>query len=391
MRNRAIAVVGGQVFDSRRSTFEPGVVLIEEKKIVAVGSPQQVPAPEGAEIIPAEGKYVLPGLIEGHNHLYLIPGPFEAQSVEPERTLLQRAIRNGRKQLRDGVTTMRDSGTPHFLDLYFKQLIDEDLIPGPHLMVSGPWITASHGHGSFPGATIADGTEEIRKAVRMTLKQGVDFVKVFVSGGTASRLSGPKSCYYTLEELRALCEESHMQGRQVSAHLHGGPGVRFCIEAGVDTIEHGSAITDDAEIELIAAKGIAWMFNQGARVADPNPNLPQFERDKLLASRQTSILAYQKARKAGVKILAGADGYHDDHAYVWALEALCKSGATPREALEAATRTASEVFGIADERGSLQPGRFADVLIVGSDPLQNISALRDAQLVMKEGKVYRDL
>lgn len=392
MANRLCAIVHGKVLDSAASIFlEDAVVLIDGKRIAAVGAPQQVPVPEGAEIVAADGGYVVPGLIEGHNHLYL-DGAFEPQSLDPEPTILLRAIRNARIQLCDGVTTLRDCGTPKFLDLYVRDAVKRGDIPGPHLISSGPWVTASHGHGAFPGAcSIADGPDEVRKAVREILRHGVDFLKIFISGGTATAWAGPTQAFYTFDEVRVAVEEAHNVGKQVCAHIHGGPGVKLAVEAGIDTLEHGSYITDDGDIELIARKGVAWMFNQGARVADPNPNLPQFEQDKILASRATSMTAFKKAKAAGVRIISGADGHHENHAFVWSLEALVKCGATPTEALRAATVTPAEVFGISAERGTLEKGKFADLLVVDADPLKDISALRQLRLVMKEGKVYNGL
>ncbi len=398
MESRMKAIVGGSVLKSTGERFiEKGVILIRGKNIVNVGETQQVPVPEEAEVISAEGKYVVPGLVDAHNHLYLngeveLGKSFEEMSIVSEEVIILNSIRNARKQLRDGVTTLRDCGSPKFLNLAIKQAISEELVPGPYLICPGQWITPSHGHGAFPGAcTIADGPDEIRKAVRETLKRGADFIKVMVSGGNATPWTRPDKAYLGLDELKVVVYEAHSKGKQVAAHIHGGPGTRFAIEAGIDTLEHGPIITDDAEIDLMASRNVAWMFNQGRRVADPDPKLPESEKQKALDYRKTVTLAFQKARKAGVKIMSGADAYHDNHACVWALEALVKCGATPQEALLAGTRTPAEVIGIGQERGTLEPGKFADLLIVDGNPLKNISALRNLSMVMKEGKVYRDL
>ncbi len=386
------AIIDGNVLNSTGDRFiEKGVVLIEDNKIIAVGSPQEVMLPKEIEVIRAEGRYIVPGLIESHNHLYL-DGPFKDQSLDPETEILHRGIRNARKQLRDGVTTLRDCGTPKFLDLEMKRLIEENLIPGPHLVCSGQWITSSNGNGSFPGTcSIADGPGKVRKVVREVLRHNVDFIKVMVSGGTGTPWTNVVRSYLGQDELKVLVDEAHCHERKVAAHIHGGPGVRFAVEAGIDTLEHGLCITDDREIGLIASQQIYWMFNIAPRLVDPDPNLHEYERRGVMETAKTATLAFQKAKKAGVKIIAGADGYHDDHACVWSLEALVKCGASPQEALLAGTLTAAEAIGLMHERGTLEPGKLADVLIVDENPLKNISALRNLRLIMKEGKVYSGL
>jgi imidazolonepropionase-like amidohydrolase len=214
-----------------------------------------------------------------------------------------------------------------------------------------------------------------------------------VSGGNASHWTDPLKAYFGAEELKVIVDEAHSQGKLVAAHIHGGPGVRFAVEAGIDTLEHGSFVTDDAEIDLIASRGVAWMFNQGGRMADANSDLDLLKLygNQILRSRKTSIVAFQKAKKAGIRIILGADGYHDDHACVLAMEALVKCGATPQEALRAATRTPAEIFGMIHERGTLEAGKFADLLVINANPFENISALRDIQMAIKEGRDYSDL
>jgi imidazolonepropionase-like amidohydrolase len=381
-------IIIGNIFDSDSVDFLNGFIVIEGEKIIAVDKIGNMPEDFEGDYIRTDG-YVIPGLIEGHNHLYLDPYPFDKQSMSPIPDLLLRAVRNAKVHLHDGVTAMRECGTPHYLDIKLKEYIDSGDIEGPKLLCAGQWITASHGHGSFPNCAImADGEWEIRKAVRKVIREGAEFIKIMVTGGTASSWAHPLHCFFSPSELMALVDEAHAGERMVSAHCHGGIGVRYAVDAGIDILDHGAYITDDSEIELIAKNDVIWSFNQAHRFAEPAHHIPDYERKKVLESREKSIIAVQKALKAGIRIIAGADGYHADSAMVWALEGMIKSGANPAQALLIGTKNPGE-FIYKGERGALAAGKYADIIISKNNPLENISHLRKLAFVMKEGKIIK--
>ncbi len=382
-------VLIGNILDSRTMTFHYGFVETEGKKITKIGQGTDQPDCSGALVLEDKHSYILPGLIESHNHLYMDPGPFAEVTQRPDTELLKSMLRNAQTQLHDGVTAQRDCGTPNFLDQRVQEMIDTGIIDGPKLLTCGPWITATHGHGAWPGyALIADGEDECRKAVRTVLRHHVDFVKLFITGGTASKFAPPDFCYYTEREIQVMAEEAKRNNKQVCIHIHGGKGIEYAVKAGADTLEHCSMVTDDRQIELIAKNGVMMMFNNGVRFAPPNPLLPKFELERVAKTKESSIIAVQKALKAGIDIGVGADGYQDNYSLVWAMEAFVKSGASTQQALKAAGETPGRrLFG--GERGTLDVGKYADIIITNENPLDNISNLRKLHTVIREGKIVR--
>lgn len=379
----------GNVLDSDKMVFFPGFVELEGKTIKTVGTMGEIPDRTGAVVLEDPSSYILPGLIESHNHLYMDPGPFATVTQRSDVELLKSMLKNAQTQLHDGVTAQRDCGTPRFLDQEVQDMIEKGIIDGPKLLTCGPWITATHGHGAWPDyAIIADGEEECRKAVRTVVRNHVDFVKLFITGGTASKFAPPDFCYYSEREVQVMVEEAKINGKPVVVHIHGGKGVEYAVKAGIDSLEHCSMVTDDAQIELIAKNNVMMMFNNGVRFAPPNPLLPKFELERVAKTRESSIIAVQKALAAGIDIGVGADGYQDDYSLVWAMEALVKSGANCKQTLTAATKTPGKRF-FRGERGVLAAGKYADIIITNDNPLDNISNLRKMHTVIREGKIVR--
>ena len=381
----SVAIVGGKVLrPDGLSYIDDGVVLVEGARIQAVASRRELSPASHTRVIDARNGYVVPGLIDSHNHLYLGgTSGFEQSSLAPADVLYARCLENARDQLRDGVTTLRDCGTPQFVDLRVREAIATGAAIGPRVLAAGQWITKPGGHGAFPGAAwIAGSVEEAASAAQENVRRGSDLVKVMVTGGSPMIDSG-RTSFFTAAELAAIVGAAHQSGTPVAAHIHGGQGLRYALDAGIDTIEHGALITEDRDIEHIASRGAAWMFNQGTRWEEPPAGLENDELERILRARESSIVAFEKARAAGIRIVVGADGHHRDHALVFALESLVKSGASHVEALRCATGTAAEVLGLAC--GAIEPGRAADLIVVERDPLVDISALRAVSVVMKLG------
>lgn len=385
--NRKILI--GNVWDSESTEFFPGYVEIDGEKISAVGGMEELPDVTDALVLKHTDGFILPGLIETHNHLYLDFGPFATVTMRPDVELIKSMLRNAQTQLHDGVTAQRDCGTPHYLDIEVRNMIESGIINGPTLLTSGEYITATNGHGSMEGyCIIANGVEECRKAVRTLVHHQVDFIKLFITGGTASKACPPDFCYFSEAEIKAVVEEARHNGKAVCVHSHGGPGIDMAVKAGAEFLEHCSMVIDDEQIDLIAKHNCMMMFNNGARFAPPNPNLPKFEQERVAKTRETCCIAVSKALAAGIDIGVGADGHQEDYSLVWAMEGFVKSGASTRQAITAATKTPGKRL-FKNERGSLAVGKYADVIITDHNPIDNISNLRKMHTVIHNGTIVR--
>jgi imidazolonepropionase-like amidohydrolase len=371
-------LVAPYLFDGLGELVAEGCVVVEDGLIVGAGRIDRDTIPSGSNVIRFDNGCLLPGFVDAHNHLGLDDdeeGNDEAQMADPEETILQRASKTAPADVRSGVTTLREQGERDYLDMQFRKAIESGDYLGPRLLTAGPWITATHGHGAWPlGADIADGPDEVRRAVRRHLKAGVDVVKIMISGGIAD--SGQLGAsYYTAAEVRVAVEEAHNLGVRVSAHCYGGPGARMAVEAGVDTLEHAARLTDPRDLDVIAKQGTYLVYTAGvihddARIQD------------------SAALALQRALAAGVKIGLGADTAHGRFGY----EAECavEYGASSVQALAAMTSGSAGACGLLDTVGSLQVGKVADVVVVGGNPVDTISSVRDVQFVMKRGVVLLD-
>jgi imidazolonepropionase-like amidohydrolase len=366
------------VFDGLGGVTENGYVVIEDGAIVGVGQGSPESIPSDGKLRRFDSGFLMPGFIDAHNHLGLGEGPGddEQQMADPEDIILERARRHAEMDLRCGVTTMRELGERDYLDIRFREAIDRGDWVGPKLITSGPWITPSHGHGSYSrgGAEIADGVEGVRVAVRRHIKAGVAVVKLMVSGGIAD--SGQLGAsYYTYPEIKTGVDEAHNLGLQVAVHCYGGPGIGLAVDAGVDTIEHAARTIDAHDLDRIAKAGIYIVYTAGTIYGD--------ERVKT-----TAPLALQGALKAGVRIGFGGDCLHGNFAF----EAECavEYGASTVEALVAMTSGSAGAAGVLDRAGTLEAGKAADLVVVDGNPLENIARLRTVRCVMKDGRSVLD-
>ena len=383
-------LIHGNLWDGARAVFEKGWLLIEDGTIrdVGEGLPQMA---IDATIVDATGKFLVPGLIDAHNHLFLDPGSFEEMSEVPEGRMMERMKRNAETHVRDGVAAMRECGTPHYLDLKLKQEISAGKVLGPELFACGEWLTSPDGHGAFPGcAQIVKGENEAREAVRRVADHGAAYIKVMVTGGNATKWAPPDKIFFTENELEAIHDEAEKHQLAVAAHVHCAEGARMCVQAGIYQIEHGSLITDNETIALLAKCHAIWTFNQHQRMAPPDPKMPDYKRKRTLEGKEKSVVAVQKALKAGICMCAGCDGYHENSAMVWALEGMVQSGATSAQALQMGTWNPGQAF-FQRRRGIFAAGNPADVLICAEDPSQNISALRNLLFVMHDGSIIKDV
>lgn len=363
-------ITGAWLFDGRSQGRRGGCLVVDGGRIVSVDDSAPDPLPSGSRHVHFENGFVMPGFVDAHNHLELGKGNDELMMAQSMEEITNRSVANAKADLMCGVTTMRILGEREYLDVKLRKEIDGGAIPGPHLVTGGPWITPTHGHGSYAlGADIADGPHEVRVAVRRHIKAGTAWVKLMVSGGIAD--SGDLSAsYYSAEEIRAGVEEAHNHGIGVAVHCYGGPGTLMSIEAGVDTIEHATRITDPRLFDLMAENDVSVVFTTGIVYGDP----------RLKESTPASI---QAALASGVNVAIGADCNHGRFGF----EAECavEYGASPHQALVAMTHGSARACQVANQVGTLEPGKRADVLVVDGNPIDDIRRLSKVLFVMKGG------
>jgi imidazolonepropionase-like amidohydrolase len=263
-------------------------------------------------------------------------------------------------------------------------------IPGPRLLIATRTIAARHGHGT--GLVPSDGPDAIRRHIRENLAAGADLIKFFATGGVSSARAAADTCFYSPEEIRLIVEEAHRDGRPAAVHAHGGPAIRYSVDAGVDTIEHGRLATP-ADFELMRKAG-TWLVANNAISSHPdgiekgdggNPAIMA----KLQISRVKAAENFADLLASGVRWALGTDSMHG---LLWfeAAKAV-EFGATTGQALGAITRNAAEAIGLLDSVGTLEVGKLADIVSVRGNPLREIEALRQVGLVMKEGRRYDQL
>jgi imidazolonepropionase-like amidohydrolase len=381
----SLVLKGGTVWTATGAApIENATIVIEDRRIARIDRDGQAPIPSDADVRDVSGMFVLPGLIDSHNHLGLAAdSDIHAQVEDPEARVTTRAIRRAWQHLRDGVTTMRLCGERGFMDVAWREAFASDLLPGPRLVVSGPAMAARHGHMANAQSWIVNGTEEMREAVRTNFRNGADFIKLAISGSRATRWTQPRGTYFTRAEIQTAIDEAHRSGSTVTAHCHGGQGLIWALEAGLDCIEHGANFTDE-EIDRVVEAGIPQVVTLGVYFDAHDP--PVDALDHIHPRYQPSFEATGKAYRAGVPQAVGGDTRHGRNNLVFELRCLKKCGVSNEDALLAATRRGAQVCRLDGEIGTLELGKLADILVVGRNPLDDIDALRDVRLVLKEGR-----
>ena len=400
----AVLIKAGRLIDVRNGgVLTDQAILIEGDRIKEVGPAQTVSshAPAGARVIDLSNSTVLPGLIDCHTHLTFDPSHngYAALGISVPREALYGA-KNAKVTLEAGFTTVRNVGAGGYSDVALRDAIEAGDVPGPRIDAAGPGIGVTGGHFDnsllapefhFSSASIADGVPAAIAKVREEVKYGADVIKISATGGVLSKGDSPEATQFSDEEIRAIVIEAHRLGRKVAAHAHGAAGIKQAVLAGVDSIEHGSFIDDEA-IRLMKEKGTYlvptlylsdWFIENYQRL-----RVPEFmvEKAKVVMPAARKNIAH--AFKAGVKVAFGTDAAvypHGLNAREFAV--MVKLGLTPMQSIQAATVNAADLLGWSDRIGSIEAGRFADIIAVSGDPLADVSALEHVAFVMKGGQV----
>lgn len=366
--------------------IDNAILLIKGSKIIEVGDKSSVEIPKDAKEIDVQGGFVLPGLIDTHIHLAIGPGEnYVEQFKSSDGVHLATGVVNARSTLDSGVTTVRDLGARNRVAFDLREAERTGLILSPRLLVCGRSITMTGGHFHYCNAE-ADGYEEVRKTARQLLKEGADFVKIMTSGGGTvdTRRDLPS---YSTEEIRGAVDAAHTVGKTVTAHCHATQSIINSVEAGVDVIEHCSFMEPDGRggVKQEFREDVAEEIVKKGIYVDNILNPRQEDYSRLKCSFEN----FRRFKKLNAKILPGTDGLKPLQTGLMplALEMWVKGGASPMEAIMAATKVSAEAIGLEDLIGAIEPGREADLVVVGSDPLKNITALRDTKMIMKAGKV----
>ncbi|GAB4528474.1 MAG: amidohydrolase family protein [Parvularculaceae bacterium] len=399
-------VTADRMIDAERGRLiENAAVIVDGDRVIAAGQAADVDAPADATRIPLGDMTLLPGLIDMHVHL---TGNSDDQGYRGLAVSLPRetinGVANAKKTLMAGFTTVRNVGARGYSDIALRDAIAEGDIPGPRMFVSGPPVGITGGHCSdgnllppefnAQGEGVANGPWEMRAKVRRNIKYGVDVIKTCSTGGVLSKGTEVGAPQTTLEELTAIADEAHMHGRKVASHAHGATGIKNALNAGIDTIEHASFI-DDEGIRLARRTGAylnmdiyvtEFILGEGEAAGFLPESLEKERR-----TGETQRENFRKAVEAGVNMSFGTDAGVYPHGHnARQLSRMVRFGMTPMQAIQAATWNSANALGAEADLGAISAGRYADMIAVPGNVLDDVSVLENVPFIMKGGKVYKD-
>jgi len=395
-----------RLFDGKSDTLsQPGIVVVSGNKIQSVGGQ----APANATVIDLGDATLLPGFIDAHTHLTMDFNPdYNGQRLlDLTRPITEQAIRstvNARKTLLAGFTTVRDVGSSHFLDVGLRNAINSGMVPGPRMLVAVHALGATAGHcddqdgfrfdlfnrETGPEDGVINSPDQARFAVRFNIKYGADVIKTCATGGVLSPTDDVDVPQLSQAELDALVSEAHALRRKTAAHAHGAEGAKRAIRAGIDSVEHGTFVDDEA-LRMMREHGTYLVPTLSVRSGLAESNFPPLVRAKAdLAVKQQDAMV-RRALATGVKIALGTDAAvypHGNNALEFVL--MAADGMTPAQSLRAGTSSAADLLGLANKIGTLETGKLADVVAVPGNPFEDIKVTQSVLFVMKEGVVYRN-
>src|SRR6202162_73506 len=401
-----IVIHAGKVLDIRTGNYlTDQLIWIEGDRIKAIGKAADISSqvPADAKTIDLSNSTVLPGLIDCHTHLTYTPymaGPTGLHISYPRQALI--GAHNARVTLEAGFTTVRNVGANGYSDIALRDSIKAGEVIGPRIIASGPALSITGGHAdenflapqfNFSSDGVADGVDGVTAKVRENIKYGADVIKFMATGGVLSEGDNPALAQYSPEEMKAIVDTAHGLGRKVAAHAHGAGGIKYAVLAGVDSIEHGSYINNE-DIQLMKQHGTYlvptiwlgdWLLENYQKLG-LTPNVVEKMKIVMPIARQNVAHAFQ----SGVKVAFGTDaaGYpHGMNAREFAV--MVKLGMTPLGSIQAATVNAADLLGWSDRVGTLEAGKFADIIAVDGDPVADVRVLENVRFVMKGGEVIK--
>lgn len=381
-------IIGDVLFDSMNGTFKKNpVIVVEDEKIEDV---QFVDSFEGMDlegVIDLRGYTLLPGFVDAHDHLSLSPHKKNHPTLmmEPDASLTINGILNMKTDLMSGVTTARCCGDKNFVDLYIRDAIECGELVGPRIYTSTRGVKVSYAHG-FVG-TARNGIQEIVSTIRENYSRGADFTKLFITGTNLE--NGFFPYFMSPEEMEAAINESHRRGKMVAAHCVGGEGMDVCIEKGLDVFEHAYWATDE-QLEKLEKENRWIVLTPGIYFNDKRwATVGQASVDEFTENRAGLIERYQTIVKANIKTAIGTDASHGEIADGAILMANVMND-TVENAIKGITINGAVLCGMEDKVGSVDAGKYADIVACKGDVSQNIELLKDVSFVMKGGVVYKD-
>jgi len=363
-------------------------VVVTGDKITSIAPTASTPAGSGDTVVDLGSMTVLPGLMDVHTHITMNTefDPYKELTSTDAKEAINGVV-NARATLLAGFTSIRNVGASGFSDVDLRDAVNAGQVIGPHMQVSDPALGITGGHCDenllpisyhLVGEGVADGIAAVQQKVRQDIKYGADVIKVCATGGVLSKGDDPQASQYTLEELKAIATDAHRLGRKVAAHAHGKQGILWASMAGIDSIEHGSYLVPTLYLE-------DWQLEFG--------HLPSFYEQKMKDVSAVAKKNIRHAYESGVKIALGTDAAvyphglngHELEVYVRDL------GMTPLAAIQSATLNAADLMNWTDRAGSLDAGKWADIIAVDGNPLSDVKLLQDVKFVMKSGVVYKGI
>lgn len=404
------AIKCGRLFDSTEACVKENMtILVEGEKIISVEDTDSLDY-EGYELIDLSDKFVMPGLVECHVHVSETGASdtfkINATQTIGDATLI--ALKNVQAQLLSGFTTLRNAGSPGFLDVSLRNAINKGLVHGPRIVASGSCIGSTGGHADSQfnpyikpvpemiDGQVVDGPYEAMRAARFVIKYGADVVKFMSTGGVTTMGTTLGAQQLTYEEMRGLIEVAEMYGVATLTHAHGAEGIKTAVRAGVTSIEHGT-LADDECVELMVERGtyLTPTISASRRILErgQEAGVPPYAMEKAREAASYHEASFRKCLDAGVKIVFGTDAgspcnpHGDQH---MEFQYLCEFGMTPLQTLVAATRTGAELLRMWDRIGSIEEGKYADIIAVDGNPLEHVMDIANMAFVMKGGTIYKE-